>query len=878
MPHVSRRRFLPAFVFSAAFAVLGIPSSYASTAPIVTSIARLQPGPLTTSDAVTWRVTFNESVTGVDATDFGLTTVSGSAGGVVSAVSGAGVEYTVTASSLTGVGTLRLDLKASGTGILDAENLAVGGGFTFGQPYTHIRSSTPVAWGLNFAGQLGNTSTALSKVPVSVTTSGVLSGKTVVASATGGKHSLALTSDGRVYAWGDNGWGQLGDGATTANRTLPVPVFTSGVLSGKTVIAIAAGYTHSVALTSDGKVYTWGYNGYGELGTGTANWVANSAPVAVAMDGALSGKTVVAVLATGNCTFSITSDGQLYAWGSTELGQSDGPIVAAPTAVTTSGVLSGKAVVAVAGGYEHWLALTSEGRIYAWGRNRDGQLGIGSTDSDRHKTPQEVPASGVLSGRSVVAIAAGQAHSLVLTSDGRIATWGLNRYGELGVDAVGRYPVPLEISAGGALSGETVVAIAAGLSFSQVLTSEGRCYMWGYNDSGQLGNTTTTNRSTPGLVATASGTGSALAGCMVLTLSPASGETSHVTTLASPLAVGSVSVPTAGAYQAGETLGFTVKFAQAVTVSTTGGTPRIALIIGSTTRYAVYVSGTGTTALTFNYTAQAGDTDGDGIVVSSASIDLSGGGLTDLQGNAVDLTLPPLGTSGIKLGGVAPQIVTAPADATAQSGAAASFSVVATGTPSPTFQWQVSTDSGGTWSNVSDSSPYSGATTNSLSITAATTELNGYRYRCLASNSVQSNVASGAGTLTVRTPLAVWRQQHFGTMADAGDAANDADPDLDGRGNLLEYALGTLPNAADSSAPMVEGSATDGDGTHATLTFNRIADPALVYTVEASDDLITWAPIWTSTGAQNVAGSVVATDSEVRENHERRFLRLRVSN
>ncbi len=126
-------------------------------------------------------------------------------------------------------------------------------------------------------------------------------------------------------------------------------------------------------------------------------------------------------------------------------------------------------------------------------------------------------------------------------------------------------------------------------------------------------------------------------------------------------------------------------------------------------------------------------------------------------------------------------------------------------------------------------------------------------------------------------PLVVWRQQHFGTTADAGAAANDADPDLDGRSNLLEYALGSLPNAADPSAPMVEGSAIDGAGTHATLTFNRIADPALVYTVEASDDLITWAPIWTSTGAQNVAGSVVATDSEVRENHERRFLRLRVS-
>lgn len=871
-------RLFSAILALAVYSVSGATVSFASTTPVVTSIARLQPGPLTTSDSVTWRVTFNKSVTGVDVEDFTLSTVSGSAGGVVSAVSGSGAEYTVTASVLRGVGTLRLDLIASGTGIVDGNGLAADGGFTFGQPYTHIRSSMPVAWGSGWAGQLGNDSMATSRIPTAVTTSGLLSGKTVVALATGGAHSLALTSDGRVYAWGGNSWGQLGDGTTKLTSSVPVAVDTAGVLSGKTVIGIAAGHTHSVVLTSDGRLYAWGYNGYGELGTGTANWVANPVPVAVVMDGALAGKTVVAVFATANCTFALTSAGQLYAWGRTELGQSGGPIVPAPTAVTTSGALSGKAVVAFAGGDEHCLALTSEGRIYAWGYNRNGELGIGSADFDRHTTPQEVLASGSLSGRTVVAIAAGQTHSLALTNDGRLFTWGENRHGQLviGTADYGAHPTPLEIPTNGALSGETVVAIGAGLGFSQALTSEGRCYLWGYNGEAQLGNNSTADGWSPGPVATAAGSGSALAGRMVCTLSAASDDSTHVLALALPMAVGSVTAPAAAWYHAGDAMNFTVQFAQEVNVSTASGTPRIALTIGSITRYASYVSGTGTTALTFTYAAQPGDSDGDGIVVSSAAIDLNGGALTDLQGKSIDLTLPPLDTSGITLG-TAPQIVTPPAGVAVLSGAVADFWVAATGTPAPTFQWQVSTNDGSTWSNVPDSSPYTGAGTEILTITAASVGMNGHQFRCLASNPLQSDVASSPAVLSVVSPFAEWRRQHFGTTADTGTAANGADPDLDGRSNLLEYALGSVPTVADSGSPVTMGSAVDGAGTHLMLTFTRIADPTLVYVVEASDDLGTWSHIWTSSGAQNLAGTVVVTDSEPQESHGRRFLRLNVT-
>ncbi len=227
-------------------------------------------------------------------------------------------------------------------------------------------------------------------------------------------------------------------------------------------------------------------------------------------------------------------------------------------------------------------------------------------------------------------------------------------------------------------------------------------------------------------------------------------------------------------------------------------------------------------------------------------------------------------------GRLQPRISEQPVDAITSGGSAAVFSVGVTSTRTPRFRWEVS-NNGIEWGAVPSGPPYSGEQTAQLVLTSPTAGLNGYRFRCVVSNGVGS-VVSEPALLAIATQLASWRQQQFGTTADAGAAANDADPDLDGRCNLLEYALDSVPTEADSGRPADVGSSTDGAGTHLTLTFNRIADPTLTYTVEASDDLAAWTTIWTSAGAQNVAGSVVVTDSETVENHPRRFLRLRVSN
>ena len=159
---------------------------------------------------------------------------------------------------------------------LNAQSIGTGSG-----SYTIAAKSdgTVYTWGANYFGQLGNGNTGTSSnVPVAVNTSGVLNGKTITQVAAGRSCSIALASDGTVYTWGNNAFGQLGNGNYT-DSNVPVAVNTSGVLSGKTITQVAAGYSHSIALASDGTVYTWGYNSDGQLGNG--NNTHSNVPVAV---------------------------------------------------------------------------------------------------------------------------------------------------------------------------------------------------------------------------------------------------------------------------------------------------------------------------------------------------------------------------------------------------------------------------------------------------------------------------------------------------------------------------------------------------------------------------------------------------------------------
>ena len=269
----------------------------------------------------------------------------------------------------------------------------------------------------------------------------------------------------------------------------------------------------------------------------------------------------------------------------------------------------------------------------------------------------------------------------------------------------------------------------------------------------------------------------------------------------------------------------------------------------------------------------AGTNDGTG---SSARFNHTQGIAIDSTGNvyAVDSDSPTI-RKGTPV--IAPLITTQPTAQTVTAGNNANLSVGVAGIPTLVLQWQVTADQGGNWNDLSDTSPFSGTTTPLLVITGATRGLSGLQFRCIVANPA-GTITSNSATLTVRSVLAAWRLQHFGTVVSTGDAADLADPDSDGRCNLLEYATATDPTLHDPVSGYRVGMLTESDGTHLTLTFHRIGDPALTYVVESSDDLMQWNSIWTSSSAQNIVGDVTVSDSAASPTTQsRRFLRLWVS-
>jgi uncharacterized repeat protein (TIGR02543 family) len=345
-------------------------------------------------------------------------------------------------------------------------------------------------WGYNFSGQLGDGTTTDRSTPTRVPAFAP-DGASVTAVAVGTLHTAALLSDGTLYAWGYNVAGQLGDGTTT-DRATPtrVPDFPP---TGTSVTSIATGTLHTAALLSDGTLYTWGSNFYGQLGDGTTT--ATSSPTRVP-DFPPAG-TVVSALRTGAWyTMALLSDGTLYAWGHNLYGQlGDGTTTSksSPTLVADIGSPSAT-IMTIAAGAEHVAVLLSDGTLYTWGNNLDGQLGNGTTTIAA--TPSLVPGFPP-SGTTITGVDAGGRHTTALLSDGTLATWGNNLHGQLGDGTTTNRSAPSLVPAFGR-SG--IAAITTGGDHTAALLDDGTLYAWGYNDFGQLGDGTTTDRTTPTLV------------------------------------------------------------------------------------------------------------------------------------------------------------------------------------------------------------------------------------------------------------------------------------------------------------------------------------------------------------------------------------------
>ncbi len=351
-------------------------------------------------------------------------------------------------------------------------------------------------WGSNGNGQLGNNSTTNSPVPVVVDTTGVLSGKTILSIATGEFHSCAVASDNQAYCWGSNGNGQLGNNSTT-NSPVPVVVDTTGVLSGKTILSLSVGYTHACVVASDNQAYCWGYNGNGQLGNNSTTQ--SLIPVAVDTTGVLSGKTILSISTEGNLTCVIASDNQAYCWGangSGQLGDNSTTQRLVPTAVNTAGVLSGKTVLSISAGELHTCAIASDNQAYCWGYNGFGELGDDS--STQSLVPVAVNTAGVLSGKTVLSInAGGWDHTCAIASDNQAYCWGYGLEGSLGNNSTVHNDVPVAVDTTGFLAGKTIQRVVTRSNSSCAVTSDNQAYCWGANYDGSLGDNTFATRLIP---------------------------------------------------------------------------------------------------------------------------------------------------------------------------------------------------------------------------------------------------------------------------------------------------------------------------------------------------------------------------------------------
>ena len=380
------------------------------------------------------------------------------------------------------------------------------------------------AWGNNTYGQLGDGTTVYPRTtPVIVKKpTGTPSAFTYVQVSAGGSHSLALGSDGYAYAWGNNGAGQLGNNTTSGDNANPVPVRVRDPNSptdtgkGLKAIQVSAGSNHSLALGSDGNVYAWGNDSYGQLGNGATGNPRTTPVIVKKPTGTPSAFTYVQVSAGNNYSLALGSDGYAYAWGNNPYGQlgnnTSSGLSSVPVRVcnpsTRSNVNTGLKAIQISAGFYHSMAVGSDGYAYAWGNNPNGQLGnntrLSSTVPVRVRNSDNP--SDASTGLKAIQISAGGWHSLAIDTDGNTWAWGANWYGGLGNNDSGDQLTPVKVFSSEQSTNVVdpwlnATRVSAGYYHSLAIDKNGNTKAWGWNKYGHLGDGTTYDSKVPVAVA-----------------------------------------------------------------------------------------------------------------------------------------------------------------------------------------------------------------------------------------------------------------------------------------------------------------------------------------------------------------------------------------
>ena len=352
------------------------------------------------------------------------------------------------------------------------------------------------AWGDNTHGQIGDGTRAGRTLP----TGTAAPADVLFTQATAGRnHTAALDATGRIWTWGDNSDGQLGRGTVGGDDSTPGLAATGDTRFTQ----INAGDDHTIALDTTGHVWTWGNDTYGQLGRGTAGSATGTPVIRPMPEGTPPGLVYTQIQAGGNHSLAIANNGTLYAWGDDTYGQlgdnKTGTTTATPSPVRTpTGAPPSFTWLYLAAGKDHTLAIATDTTanttaVYAFGSGRHGQIGkFGAGADNPLPTKTDLP-----NGADILRVSAGGQTSQAIISTGTLFTWGSNTNSQIGDGTNTDRKQPVAITTPGRAN-FTWKRAAVGMSHTLGIDSAGTLHTWGDNTHGQLGEGTDTPRSTPG--------------------------------------------------------------------------------------------------------------------------------------------------------------------------------------------------------------------------------------------------------------------------------------------------------------------------------------------------------------------------------------------
>jgi len=285
-----------------------------------------------------------------------------------------------------------------------------------------------------------------------------------------------LFSEGGLWNWGNNGSGRLGDN-TSVNKSSPVQTIAGGT-NWRQVSCGSA--NHTAAIKTDGTLWSWGYNSTGQLGDNTIT--NKSSPVQTVV----GGNNWRQVAAGVSHTAAVKTDGTLWLWGVNNNGQlGDNTITDKSSPVQT--IAGGTNWRQVAACNYYTAAIKTDGTLWSWGYNTNGQLGDNTT------TNKSSPVQTIAGGTNWRQVSCGSYHTAAIKTDGTLWTWGNDFYGQLGNNTTTAKSSPVQTVTGGTNWRQ----VACGTYHTAAIKTDGTLWSWGYNVNGQLGDNTTTDKSSP---------------------------------------------------------------------------------------------------------------------------------------------------------------------------------------------------------------------------------------------------------------------------------------------------------------------------------------------------------------------------------------------